>query len=467
MYVGRSARVAGALESKWGNPIRISRDVSRADAVCQFCRYLWTSPSLLCDVPELAGKTLVCHCDSSQQCHADVLLDACRRSNQTPRSILVAVGTVLDEHAAGAASSPSGWHLPIAVHPSDAARAADAIENMPGDDLIDGVLLWVNAWHRDLRGDPRRAAAVLQEARLSLLRRTTRPVVWAMDTPRWQGPDIEFLQNIFHCVPSSHEMSRERLLWSSIVESVAIAEDGIARLPNFWRQRARPPRRPGGLEHADPQTKQRWRASGFAAPVVAFSARPIDDAVWMEASGIPSGWVREGERGSHLIPLLDQSSSVHLLRGWLGEVARCAPSTQGPQSITSWAWRLPARRDMLDDLRDAARGVAKEFEDLVADWQGWRHRRFGAHGICGPDPGEGSAPAHRAALGVQPGLHISKRGAPALLPSGLTPAEHVAQARELQHPFHTCPCIPVDLQFAAEWIHDEGDPRSAMKRTAS
>lgn len=67
VYVGRG--------SPWGNPFRISFAQTREQVIERFrCEVL---PSL--DVTPLRGKHLICFC-APKPCHADLLLEAARRS---------------------------------------------------------------------------------------------------------------------------------------------------------------------------------------------------------------------------------------------------------------------------------------------------------------------------------------------------------------------------------------------------
>eukprot|EP00974_Lingulodinium_polyedra_P104917 10157286-Lingulodinium_polyedra.AAC.1 len=50
-----------------------------------------------------------------------------------------------------------------------------------------------------------------------------------------------------------------------------------------------------------------------------------------------------------------------------------------------------------------------------------------------------------AALGKQRGCHVSKYGAPALLPEIEDKDEHLAAALDVEHPFGVPPSLPADL----------------------
>lgn len=68
--------------SKWGNPIKVGRDVStKAEAVAAYRRYIMAAmdpadgSTMLADLGELRGKNLACWCKIGEPCHADVLLE--------------------------------------------------------------------------------------------------------------------------------------------------------------------------------------------------------------------------------------------------------------------------------------------------------------------------------------------------------------------------------------------------------
>jgi Domain of unknown function (DUF4326) len=66
--------------SKWGNPFRVDRDRSRAEAVELYAKAIERDDAELlgftvADVrAELAGRDLACWCPLDEPCHADVLL---------------------------------------------------------------------------------------------------------------------------------------------------------------------------------------------------------------------------------------------------------------------------------------------------------------------------------------------------------------------------------------------------------
>lgn len=70
VYIGRG--------SDWGNPVAITNDVSREDAIEAFESMLQVTidsrPDILERLEELRGKTLGCFC-KPQACHGDILAD--------------------------------------------------------------------------------------------------------------------------------------------------------------------------------------------------------------------------------------------------------------------------------------------------------------------------------------------------------------------------------------------------------
>ena len=58
--------------SKWGNPIKVDRRYTRAEAIRRYEIYLVHS-DLMLDLEELLGYDLACWC-SPLPCHADVLI---------------------------------------------------------------------------------------------------------------------------------------------------------------------------------------------------------------------------------------------------------------------------------------------------------------------------------------------------------------------------------------------------------
>jgi Domain of unknown function (DUF4326) len=67
VYIGRG--------TKWGNPFVIGKDGDRKTVVEKYRQRLWNDKTLLQQVPELEGKTLMCFC-APNLCHGHVLLSA-------------------------------------------------------------------------------------------------------------------------------------------------------------------------------------------------------------------------------------------------------------------------------------------------------------------------------------------------------------------------------------------------------
>ena len=70
---GKAVRIDRS--SKYGNPFVLDQDGSR-DEVCDSFQshYLPHKPSILRDIPKLAGKVLICHC-YPERCHGNCLCD--------------------------------------------------------------------------------------------------------------------------------------------------------------------------------------------------------------------------------------------------------------------------------------------------------------------------------------------------------------------------------------------------------
>ena len=73
LYIGRGCSRPPLAKSKWHNPFRISKTLSRDQALKLFERRVRNSPELVRSVRDLDARVLLCHCTSEQACHADVL----------------------------------------------------------------------------------------------------------------------------------------------------------------------------------------------------------------------------------------------------------------------------------------------------------------------------------------------------------------------------------------------------------
>ena len=72
IYIGRT--FGQFVGSGWGNPFKITNQVSREQVVEQFRNWIVKQPQLMARLPELKGKKLACFCHP-QQCHGDVLAE--------------------------------------------------------------------------------------------------------------------------------------------------------------------------------------------------------------------------------------------------------------------------------------------------------------------------------------------------------------------------------------------------------
>ncbi len=61
--------------TKWGNPFKITRRVSREQVLKQYREHILSQPHLVKQLHRLQGKRLGCFCKKHQACHADVLVE--------------------------------------------------------------------------------------------------------------------------------------------------------------------------------------------------------------------------------------------------------------------------------------------------------------------------------------------------------------------------------------------------------
>ena len=73
VYIGRGCEKLGLLRSEWCNPFKISRSQTRATVLQLFAVY--ARAHLAHKVHSLAGRRLLCHCETHQHCHGDVLIE--------------------------------------------------------------------------------------------------------------------------------------------------------------------------------------------------------------------------------------------------------------------------------------------------------------------------------------------------------------------------------------------------------
>ncbi len=65
--------------SKWGNPYHIGIHGTRSEVITMYESYVRGRPDLIAALPELAGKTLGCHC-APKRCHGEILLELLREN---------------------------------------------------------------------------------------------------------------------------------------------------------------------------------------------------------------------------------------------------------------------------------------------------------------------------------------------------------------------------------------------------
>ena len=73
VYIGRGCEKLGLFRSEWCNPFKISRTQTRAAVLQLFAVY--ARAHLAHKVHLLAGRRLLCHCETHQNCHGDVLIE--------------------------------------------------------------------------------------------------------------------------------------------------------------------------------------------------------------------------------------------------------------------------------------------------------------------------------------------------------------------------------------------------------
>ena len=81
LYVGRAHRSRSgwsAGDSVWANPFKLT-DYSRDACISKYADHLRSLPGFPRDLMSLSNLRLVCHCSADQQCHADVIIEECKR----------------------------------------------------------------------------------------------------------------------------------------------------------------------------------------------------------------------------------------------------------------------------------------------------------------------------------------------------------------------------------------------------
>ena len=110
VYIGREHRArTGRLlaASQWANPYKVRDCMDVLDCVQRFDSHLRASPHLLAQLPDLAGRALICHCPVSAPCHADAIIAAFREfcmAASTGATLLVGVFRTPAEFATAAAA---------------------------------------------------------------------------------------------------------------------------------------------------------------------------------------------------------------------------------------------------------------------------------------------------------------------------------------------------------------------------
>jgi len=79
LYIGREHKDRNRrflAASKWANPFKAKEHGGTAACIEKFEAHLRANAKLLADLPELAGKELLCHCAQGAPCHGDSLITA-------------------------------------------------------------------------------------------------------------------------------------------------------------------------------------------------------------------------------------------------------------------------------------------------------------------------------------------------------------------------------------------------------
>ena len=83
LHVGSGSADSLWPPSVWGNPFRVSKVVSAAQAVELYGEWLISQKDLLSQLPSLDGRRLLCHCNKNSPCHVDSII-ATWRSHRIP-----------------------------------------------------------------------------------------------------------------------------------------------------------------------------------------------------------------------------------------------------------------------------------------------------------------------------------------------------------------------------------------------
>ena len=83
-YIGRGSRQRSLKRSTYANDFKVS-EFGRETAISKFGEKMATDVILQSTLWTLSGARLLCHCSARQACHADVIIEACRRQLSTNR----------------------------------------------------------------------------------------------------------------------------------------------------------------------------------------------------------------------------------------------------------------------------------------------------------------------------------------------------------------------------------------------
>ena len=75
LYIGRGASHLGCGKSPWANPFQVKR-FGLDGAIRKYEAMLRSTPTLLGQLDQLSDKVLLCHCETSEPCHGDILIKA-------------------------------------------------------------------------------------------------------------------------------------------------------------------------------------------------------------------------------------------------------------------------------------------------------------------------------------------------------------------------------------------------------
>ena len=112
VYVGRdcrSSQAKGLVPSGWGNPFKVSVYGPQA-AVTKYEKWLRSQPDLLKEIPKLRGCTLVCFCQTNQECHRRIIIKIYKEMMNTGERIYIG-------NRPGKGVAESGWESPFTVGP--------------------------------------------------------------------------------------------------------------------------------------------------------------------------------------------------------------------------------------------------------------------------------------------------------------------------------------------------------------